>query len=401
MIAPQSRAARSGSASSEPPRPGAGAPPPTCPRCAALRGVPRHRRVDHAAEHGPGHRGGLRDPAGLRRRRRAGGQPRGGRRRGHGQGSRARPADPRRPGGRQARVLASGRSGSTWPRRPRWPSWPRPAACGTSSGCRATRRPAALFVRELIENGDIGQPLTVGHGGRRGPGGTPDPAGQPLRHRCGGRGHRAHHLRPATSWPPWPGRSGEFRQLSGVVALVNKQTTVIETGQTVPVTAPDQVLVAGQLDSGAVASVAVQGGSAPVSPSFELRIVGTEATLVVRPATPGGIHITDWAIRLAKPDGSVADLPVPGPLQPDTRARCRPGRRGTSPCSTASSPGPSPDASRRARLRHRRPVPPAAGDTSSALRTPGSARSGRLAAVSGPRLLPIVQCGDPDPAPPG
>ena len=44
--------------------------------------------------------------------------------------------------------------------------------------------------------------------------------------------------------------------------------------------------------------------------------MGTEATLVVRPATPGGIHITDWAISISKPDGSVADLPVPARLSP-------------------------------------------------------------------------------------
>jgi hypothetical protein len=61
----------------------------------------------------------------------------------------------------------------------------------------------------------------------------------------------------------------------------------------------------------------VQGGSAPVTPGFELRIVGTEATLVVRPATPGGIHITDWAISVSKPNGSAAaDLPVPGRFSP-------------------------------------------------------------------------------------
>ena len=110
--------------------------------------------------------------------------------------------------------------------------------------------------------------------------------------------------------------TGEFRELSAVVALVNTETTVIETGQTVPVTAPDQVVLAGRLEGGAVASVAVQGGSAPVTPGFEVRIVGTEATLVVRPATPGGIHITDWAISLSKPDGSAADLPVPARFSP-------------------------------------------------------------------------------------
>jgi hypothetical protein len=49
------------------------------------------------------------------------------------------------------------------------------------------------------------------------------------------------------------------------VALINKETMVIETGQTVPVTAPDQVVLAGRLEDGAVASIAVQGGSAPVT----------------------------------------------------------------------------------------------------------------------------------------
>jgi predicted dehydrogenase len=38
--------------------------------------------------------------------------------------------------------------------------------------------------------------------------------------------------------------------------------------------------------------------------------------LVVRPATPGGIHITDWAVSVARPDGSAADLPVPARFSP-------------------------------------------------------------------------------------
>ena len=182
-------------------------------------------------------------------------------------------------------------------------------------GLQGYQAPGALFVRELIENGDIGQPLTVAMMAAGGPAGRQIPqANLYATDKAAGAtvltistGHILATLARAV---------GEFRQLSAVVALVNQETTVIETGQTVPVTAPDQVIVAGPLESGAVASVAVQGGSAPVSPSFELRIVGTEATLVVRPATPGGIHITDWAITLARPDGSTADLPVPGRLRP-------------------------------------------------------------------------------------
>ena len=151
-------------------------------------------------------------------------------------------------------------------------------------------------------------------------------------------------------------------QVSAVVALVNKETTVIETGQTVPVTAPDQVVLAGRLENGAVASIAVQGGSAPVTPGFELRIAGTEATLVVRPATPGGIHITDWAISISKPDGSAADLPVPGRLRPIPAAVPAGPPRNVAVLYREFARAISYGQPGRARLRHRRPVPPAAGE---------------------------------------
>src|SRR6202167_3615096 len=182
-------------------------------------------------------------------------------------------------------------------------------------GLQGYQAPGALFVRELIDNGDIGQLLTVSVVAAGGPAGRRTPlanlyatdvtAGATVLSIS--TGHLLATLARAV---------GEFRQLSAVVALVNTETTVIETGQIVPVTSPDQVVLAGQLENGAAASVAVQGGSAPVTPGFELRIVGTEATLVVRPATPGGIHITDWAISISKPDGSAADVPVPGRFSP-------------------------------------------------------------------------------------
>ena len=182
-------------------------------------------------------------------------------------------------------------------------------------GLQGYQAPGALFVRELIEVGYIGQPLAVSVVAAGGPAGRRTPqanlyatdvtAGATVLSIS--TGHLLATLARAV---------GEFRQLSAVVALVNTETTVIETGQIVPVTSPDQVVLAGQLANGAAASVAVQGGSAPVTPGFELRIVGAEATLVVRPATPGGIHITDWAISVAKPDGSAADLPVPARFSP-------------------------------------------------------------------------------------
>jgi predicted dehydrogenase len=182
-------------------------------------------------------------------------------------------------------------------------------------GLQGYRAPGALFVRELIENGDIGQPLSVSVVAAGGPAGRRIPQANVYATDVAAgatvlsisTGHILATLARAV---------GEFCQLSAVVALINKETTVIETGQTVPVTSPDQVVLAGRLKNGAAASIAVQGGSAPAAPGFELRIAGSEATLMVRPATPGGIHITDWVISISKPDGSVADLPVPGRFSP-------------------------------------------------------------------------------------
>src|SRR6202167_3219991 len=182
-------------------------------------------------------------------------------------------------------------------------------------GLQGYQAPGALFVRELIENGDLGQLLTVSVVAAGGPAGRRIPqanvyatdvtAGATVLSIS--TGHILATLARAV---------GEFRQVSAVVASVNKETTIIETGQTVPVTAPDQVVLAGRLESGAAASIAVQGGSAAVTPDFELRIVGTAATLVVRPATPGGIHITEWAISISKPDGSATHVPVPARFSP-------------------------------------------------------------------------------------
>ena len=177
-------------------------------------------------------------------------------------------------------------------------------------GLQGYQAPGALFVADLIAAGEIGQPLTVSVVSSGGPGGRRIPrasvyatdvaAGATILSIS--TGHILATLARAV---------GEFSQLSGVVASINKETTVIETGQTIPVTSPDQVVVAGRLASGALASVVVQGGSAPVSPAFEVRIVGTEATLVVRPATPGAIHISDWSISITKPGGTSGHLPVP------------------------------------------------------------------------------------------
>jgi predicted dehydrogenase len=182
-------------------------------------------------------------------------------------------------------------------------------------GLQGWHAPGALFVRELIDRGAVGRPLAV----------SVVTAGAPAGSRI-----RADHLY-ATDvtagvtvlsisaghvLATLAAAVGRPRSLSAVVASVNREATVIETGETVKVTSPDQVLVAGKLESGAVFSVAVQGGMAPSGPGFEVRIVGTEATLTVRPALPGSVHVTDWAVSIARTEESTKDLTVPDRLVP-------------------------------------------------------------------------------------
>jgi predicted dehydrogenase len=181
-------------------------------------------------------------------------------------------------------------------------------------GLQGYHAPGAVFVRELIDGGAIGAPLAVSVVAAGGPAGRRMPQANAYTAdvRAGATllsisvGHILGTLARAV---------GELREVSAVVASINRETTVIETGQVIPVTAPDQVVVAGRLDNGAAVSVSVQGGAAPAGPGFEVRAVGTEATLTIRPAAPGGIHITDWAVSVARTDGSAReDLPVPARL---------------------------------------------------------------------------------------
>ncbi len=207
-------------------------------------------------------------------------------------------------------------------------------------GLQGYQAPGALFVRELIENGDIGQPLTVAMMASGGPAGRQTPqANLYATDRAAGAtvlsistGHILATLARAV---------GEFRQLSGVVALVNKETTVIETGQRVPVTSPDQVVVAGQLDerSGGVRRGAGRIGAG--QPELRTAHRGHRGHLG-GPAGHAGRHPHHRLGRPVRQTGRLVRRPAGArAAAPDTRRRCPPGRRRTSRCCTASSPGPS------------------------------------------------------------
>ena len=106
---------------------------------------------------------------------------------------------------------------------------------------------------------------------------------------------------------------GEFKELSSVVANQRQQVKIVETGETIEMTAPDQVLISGVLQSGAVASVHLKGGTANGT-GFLFEIHGTEGVLAIVPADPRQetyIQVSEFTVRGAQAGKPLADLAMP------------------------------------------------------------------------------------------
>jgi predicted dehydrogenase len=106
---------------------------------------------------------------------------------------------------------------------------------------------------------------------------------------------------------------GEFRDLSSVVANQRQLVKIVETGETIPMTAPDQVIISGVLQSGAVASVHLKGGFAN-GRGVLFEIHGTEGDLAIVPADPlqgTYIQVSELTVRGPRAGKPLADLSIP------------------------------------------------------------------------------------------
>src|SRR5258706_15690344 len=106
---------------------------------------------------------------------------------------------------------------------------------------------------------------------------------------------------------------GEFKELSSVVANQRQRVKIVETGETIQMTAPDQVLISGVLQSGAVASVHLKGGTTNGT-GFLFEIHGTEGDLAIEPADPRQatyIQVSEFTVRGAQTGKPLADLSIP------------------------------------------------------------------------------------------
>ena len=106
---------------------------------------------------------------------------------------------------------------------------------------------------------------------------------------------------------------GEFKELSSVVANQRQRIKIVEMGEMIPMTAPDQVLISGVLQSGAVASVPLKGGTANGT-GFLFEIHGTEGTMAIVPADPRQatyIQVPEFTVRGAQAGEPLEDLSIP------------------------------------------------------------------------------------------
>jgi len=106
---------------------------------------------------------------------------------------------------------------------------------------------------------------------------------------------------------------GEFKELSSVVANQRRRIKIVETGETIEMTSPDQVLLSGLLQSGAVASVHLKGGTTNGT-GFLFEIHGTEGALAIVPADPRQatyIQVSEFTVRGAQAGKPLADLSIP------------------------------------------------------------------------------------------
>jgi predicted dehydrogenase len=176
----------------------------------------------------------------------------------------------------------------------------------TAVGLQARVNPALMHMKELIESGFVGEVMAV-HVSLLRDGVLSRPS-----HRTWQRdaalgantltiaaGHTVDAMRFVV---------GDFARLSAVVATQAKQWLDTGTDTWLDVTAPDNALLSGRLDSGAVASVHV--GAVPFAGSgYRMEIYGRDGTLVA--AGRDSPQLGEVVLHGAKGGNALAPLPAP------------------------------------------------------------------------------------------
>ncbi len=179
-------------------------------------------------------------------------------------------------------------------------------------GLQARFAPAVLYVRQLIEDGFVGEVLSVsvlGMGANRRPP-VPQATAFYLDRRNGGGminipiGHTLDGL---------CSLFGELGAIRAAVAVRQPTTTIAETGEPAPVTTYDQIAFSGVFPGGAVASLHYRGALAHGT-RLHLEINGTNGAIILEGVEEPGGHLQMVPVSIRGATGAettLRDLPIP------------------------------------------------------------------------------------------
>ncbi|MEU6847319.1 Gfo/Idh/MocA family oxidoreductase [Streptomyces sp. NPDC046716] len=183
----------------------------------------------------------------------------------------------------------------------------------TAVGLQSRSAPAVRYLRDLVADGYVGEVLSttlLGSGGGWGP--AVGAGGAYTVDRSNGAtlmtipfGHTLDALTMCLS---------SFAELSATTATRRPTVQVSDTGESIPMTAEDQIAVSGRLAGGAVASLHYRGGSSRAT-NLRWEINGTDGDLVISGNT-GHLQFGQFDISGARgKDQRPAPLPVPSRYQ--------------------------------------------------------------------------------------
>jgi predicted dehydrogenase len=163
-------------------------------------------------------------------------------------------------------------------------------------GLQARVSPVINYIKDLVAQGFVGRVLSAtilssrsGHGDR-----IPQSRVWSEDRRAGinalTNGHTVDTLRYCC---------GDFAEVSALLATRFPEPTVIETGEKITKTSPDQVAIVGTLSSGAVATAHMRNGTFRGSGSF-FEINGTEGDLILASPDSEGIQFAKSVLRGAQ-----------------------------------------------------------------------------------------------------
>lgn len=180
----------------------------------------------------------------------------------------------------------------------------------TAVGLQARMAPPLAYLRDLLAQGYVGR-VVAAHMVCNLPGGGARRSREGL--------YVIHKENGATTLSIQGGHAidafryclGEFADVSAVVENMYPTITVIETGEEMAKSAPDQALVSGRLKSGAVAAIHINGGVV-AGHGVSLTVYGENGTLSVVGQSPYNFqmaNLTLWGAQ--KPERTLAPLPIP------------------------------------------------------------------------------------------